>query len=214
MLTSKAIVIKSQTCLLRHHVANKIVIALLSTKSPLENLKFNSSFAFYTSQYPPSVKQQQCMGSTLDMDLCLLDHSYFSDFLLLLLPTLTLCWGHRTRINYIVGPQQRVPQFEKIETRCKAREMKTLIFLPKTYQTQCSVHIVQHAGYLQISVFPMPLSERGKLCVRPGVQATTWVCSHMEDFSRIFSFLMGIMEKRHGEHKSQGQAWLYRSLFL
>lgn len=47
MLTSKTIVIKSSTCLLRCHVANKIVIALLYTQSPLDNLKFNSSFAVY-----------------------------------------------------------------------------------------------------------------------------------------------------------------------
>lgn len=55
---------------------------------------------------------------------CLLGHSYFSYFLLLLLPIPLLCWDHRTRINYILVPQYWVPQFEKIDTLSKAIEMK------------------------------------------------------------------------------------------
>lgn len=62
---------------------------------------------------------------------CLLGHIVLATFLLLLLLILLLWWGHKMRINYILVPQYWVPQFEKIDMRSKAIQMKISTSLTK-----------------------------------------------------------------------------------
>lgn len=61
----------------------------------------------------------------------------------------TLCWGHGMRINYIVVPQYWVPQFEKIDTRSKTREMTILVFFPKWLNLLAQIGFCVHICQMQ-----------------------------------------------------------------